>query len=166
MRLFLMMLFLLFLNNCTTVEVTKEIIKAGTSAKNNVSKIINKEGVVKEKDQEIFENENLQKEKENIILEQEEQKNIVENLQKSADINLLGNSIANIKSILNEPQLAREDGNTYMIRYDSNNCHLFLFFNLNIINKIVEYFEFRNSQGIIIESKESIEECYKEFKLV
>ena len=39
MRLFLMMLFLLFLNNCTTVEVTKEIIKAGTSAKNNVSKI-------------------------------------------------------------------------------------------------------------------------------
>ena len=126
MRLFLMMLFLLFLNNCTTVEVTKEIIKAGTSAKNNVSKIINKE----EADVVVF----------------------------TGD--LLGNSITNIKSILNEPQLAREDGNTYMIRYDSNNCHLFLFFNLNIINKIVEYFEFRNSQGIIIESKESIEECY------
>ena len=41
-----------------------------------------------------------------------------------------------IKKILGESKLAREDGNAYMLRYDSKSCRLFLFFNLQIINKI------------------------------
>ena len=40
MRLFLLMLYFLFLESCTTVEVTKEIIKAGNAVKNNVSEIV------------------------------------------------------------------------------------------------------------------------------
>ena len=40
MRLFLLMLYFLFLESCTTVEITKEIIKAGNSVKTTVSEIV------------------------------------------------------------------------------------------------------------------------------
>ena len=43
MRLFLLMLFFLFLESCTTVEVTKEIIKASNSVKTTISEIITNE---------------------------------------------------------------------------------------------------------------------------
>ena len=43
MQLFIFILFLLFLEGCTTVEVTKEIIKASTSVKTTVVEIITDE---------------------------------------------------------------------------------------------------------------------------
>ena len=46
MRLFLLILYFLFLESCTSVEVGKEIVKAGNSVKTTVSEIItNKEDV-------------------------------------------------------------------------------------------------------------------------
>ena len=54
----------------------------------------------------------------------------------------------------------------FMLRYDSMSCRLFLFFNLRIKNKQVEYFELRNIKGVLFESRQSIEVCYKEFKLI
>ena len=182
MRLFLLMLYFLFLESCTTVEVGKEIIKAGNSVKTTVSEIITN----KEDDSKIIEEKNIEAEtesqieaeteskieteieaeKEIITIEQKEQKNIVETQQKISQINFLGNSLNEIKKILGEAKLAREDGNTYMLRYDSKSCRLFLFFNLQVINKKVKYFEFRNTKGILLESRQSIKECYKEFKLI
>ena len=174
MRLFLLMLYFLFLESCTTVEVGKEIIKAGNSVKTTVSEIITN----KEDDSKIIEEKNIEAEteyqieaeieaeKEIITIEQKEQKNIVETQQKASEINFLGNSINEIKEILGESKLAREDGNTYLLRYDSKSCRLFLFFNLQIINKKVEYFELRNTKGILLKSRQSIEECYREFKLI
>ena len=53
-----------------------------------------------------------------------------------------------------------------MLRYDSKSCRLFLFFNLQIINKKVEYFELRDTKGSLLKSRQSIEECYREFKLI
>ena len=53
-----------------------------------------------------------------------------------------------------------------MLHYDSKNCRLFLFFNLQIINKKVEYFELRDTKGNLLKSRQSIEECYREFKLI
>jgi len=53
-----------------------------------------------------------------------------------------------------------------LLRYDSQNCRLFLFFNLRDINKQVKYFELRNVKGVLLESRQSIEECYKEFNLI
>ena len=182
MRLFLLMLYFLFLESCTTVEVGKEIIKAGNSVKTTVSEIITN----KEDDSKIIEEKNIETEtesqieaeieveieveieaeKEIITIEQKEQKNIVKTQQKISQINFLGNSLNEIKKILGETKLAREDGNTYLLRYDSKSCRLFLFFNLQIINKKVEYFELRDTKGILLKSRQSIEECYREFKLI
>ena len=166
MRLFLLMLYFLFLESCTTVEVGKEIIKAGNSVKTTVSEIITN----KEDDSKIIEKKNIEAEikakKEIVTIEQKEQKNIVETQQKISQINFLGNSLNEIKKILGEAKLAREDGNTYLLRYDSKSCRLFLFFNLQIINKKVEYFELRDTKGILLKSRQSIEECYREFKLI
>ena len=170
MRLFLLMLYFLFLESCTTVEVGKEIIKAGNSVKTTVSEIITN----KKDDSKIIEEKNIEAETEFqieaeieiITTEQKEQKNIVEIQQKTSEINFLGNSLNEIKKILGESRLAREDGNAYMLRYDSKSCRLFLFFNLQIINKKVEYFELRDTKGNLLKSRQSIEECYKEFKLI
>ena len=178
MRLFLLMLYFLFLESCTTVEVGKEIIKAGNSVTITVSEIITN----KEDDSKIIEEKNIEAEtesqieveieaeieaeKEIITIEQKEQKNIVKTQQKISQINFLGNSLNEIKKILGEAKLAREDGNTYLLRYDSKSCRLFLFFNLQIINKKVEYFELRDTKGILLKSRQSIEECYREFKLI
>ena len=182
MRLFLLMLYFLFLESCTTVEVGKEIIKAGNSVKTTVSEII----INKKDDSKIIEEKNIEAEtesqieaetesqieaeieaeKEIITIEQKEQKNIVKTQQKISQINFLGNSLNEIKKILGETKLAREDGNTYLLRYDSKNYFLFLFFNLQIINKKVEYFELRDTKGILLKSRQSIEECYREFKLI
>jgi len=180
MRLFLLMLYFLFLESCTTVEVGKEIIKAGNSVKTTVSEIITN----KEDDSKIIEEKNIEAEtefqieaaieaeteieaeKEIIAIEQKEQKDIVKIQQKISQINFLGNSLNEIKKILGEAKLAREDGNTYLLRYDSKSCRLFLFFNLQIINKKVEYFELRDTKGILLKSRQSIEECYREFKLI
>ena len=174
MRLFLLMLYFLFLESCTTVEVGKEIVKAGNSVKTTVSEIItNKEDdskIIKEKNIEAEAESqieaDIEAEKEIITIEQKEQKNIVETQQKISQINFLGNSLDEIKKILGETKLAREDGNTYLLRYDSKSCRLFLFFNLQIINKKVEYFELRDTRGILLKSRQSIEECYREFKLI
>ena len=182
MRLFLLMLYFLFLESCTTVEVGKEIIKAGNSVKATVSEIITN----KKDDSKIIEEKNIEAEtesqieaeieveieaeieaeKEIIIIAQKEQKNIVKTQQKISQINFLGNSLNEIKKILGEAKLAREDGNTYLLRYDSRSCRLFLFFNLQIINKKVEYFELRDTKGNLLKSRQSIEECYREFKLI
>lgn len=170
MRLFLLMLYFLFLESCTTVEVGKEIIKAGNSVKTTVSEIITN----KKDDSKIIEEKNIEAETEFqieaeieiITIEQKEQKNIVEIQRKTTEINFLGNSLNEIKKILGESKLAREDGNVYMLRYDSKSCRLFLFFNLQIINKKVEYFELRDTKGSLLKSRQSIEECYREFKLI
>ena len=170
MRLFLLMLYFLFLESCTTVEVGKEIIKAGNSVKTTVSEIItNKEDdskIIEENNIEAETESQIEAEKEIITIEQKEQKNIVKTQQKISQINFLGNSLNEIKKILGETKLAREDGNTYLLRYDSKSCRLFLFFNLQIINKKVEYFELRDTKGILLKSRQSIEECYKEFNLI
>ena len=170
MRLFLLMLYFLFLESCTTVEVGKEIIKAGNSVKTTVSEIITN----KKDDSKIIEEKNIEAETEFqieaeieiITIEQKEKKYIVETQQKVSEINFLGNSLNEIKKILGESKLAREDGNAYMLRYDSKSCRLFLFFNLQIINKKVEYFELRDTKGSLLKSRQSIEECYREFKLI
>ena len=174
MRLFLLMLFFLILESCTTVETTKEIIKASNSIKTTITEIvsnkeddskINEDKVIESKTEAEIEAE-IEAEKKIITTEQKEQKKIIETQQEISQINFLGNSLNEIKKILGEPKLSREDGNIFMLRYDSMSCRLFLFFNLRIKNKQVEYFELRNIKGVLFESRQSIEVCYKEFKLI
>ena len=170
MRLFLLMLYFLFLESCTTVEVTKEVIKAGNSVKTTVTEIVSNQKddskINEDKNIEVEIDADIEDEEKIITTEQKEQKKIVETQQKISEINFIGSSLNEIKKILDEPELAREDGNAYMLRYDSKSCRLFLFFNLKDIDKKVKYFELRNTNGILLETRQLIEKCYKEFKLI
>ena len=67
---------------------------------------------------------------------------------------------------MGEPKLFRSDGIVQILRYDSKSCRLFLFFNLNANIKRVEHFEFRDYIGELLNTKESLENCYREYKLI
>ena len=97
------------------------------------------------------------------LKKKKEEKTIVKEQQKFAEINFMGKQLAEIKQKLGQPNLARSDGSVHMMRYDSSSCRLFIFFNINSNIKRVEYFEFRDSLGELINTKNSIEECYKEY---
>ena len=86
-------------------------------------------------------------------------------LQKLTEINFIGETEKTITDLMGKAQLSRVDGAVYTLRYDSINCRLFLFFNQEVKNKRVEYFELRNTKAKLINSKELLELCYMEFSL-
>jgi len=161
MQLLYLTIIFFIITSCTTVEVTKEIIKAGNSVKKTVSEIVPNEKKDNENNSEIIE-----AEKKVIKIEQQKQKNIVETQQKLAEINFIGKKESQIIISLSEPQLRRPDGSVLMLRYDSNNCRLFLFFKREVEEKRVEYFEIRDNAGNLLNSKQTLEACYREFKLI
>ena len=167
MRIFLFLTLSLLVWGCTTVEVTKEVIKVTNTVTNKVKGTVSekeerKESVV----QEIIEEKEIEEEIEIIEEKQELEKNIIENQQKLADINFIGKSENIIFELLGEAQLSRIDGSVYTLRYDGDNCRLFLFFNQETSIKRVEYFELRNNKAELLNSKDSLESCYKEFSLL
>ena len=97
---------------------------------------------------------------------EELEKNIIENQQKLASINFIGKTENIIFDLLGKAQLSRIDGSVYTLRYDSENCRLFLFINQETNNKRVEYFELRNNKTELLNSKQALEGCYKEFGLL
>ena len=157
MRLLAYLLLVIFLSSCTTIEVTKEVVKVGNVVREKVEEKFEKE------DTEVVDNKTIVEEKKIITEEKEEEKTIVKEQQKIAEINFMGKQLAEIKQKLGQPNLARSDGSVHMMRYDSSSCRLFIFFNINSNIKRVEYFEFRDSLGELINTKNSIEECYKEY---
>jgi len=161
MRIFLFLILLLFIWGCTTIEVTKEVIKVTNTISKKV-KGSDEQKVLKKK----IEEKEIEKEIENIQEKKEEEKNIVESQQKLAEINFIGKTEDKILSLLGQPQLSRVDGSVYTLRYDSDNCRLFLFFNNSLTNKRVEYFELRGENTDLLNSKQALEQCYREFKLI
>ena len=158
MRLSIYFLTLVFLSSCTTIEVGREVVKVGTVVKDKVGETIIK------KEPEIIEDKTIAEEQQIIIEEKEEEEIIVKEQQKILEINFMGKQLAEIKQKLGQPSLTRSDGSVHMVRYDSSSCRLFIFFNLNSNVQRVEYFEFRDSLGELINTKQSIEECYKEYE--
>ena len=170
MRLLYFLILFFFISGCSTVEVTKEVIKATSSIKTSVEQILpNKdkdESKIEERNQSLEEKIVLDKEKKIIEKEKEKEKSIIKSQQRLADINFIGKTEVQLISSIGNPQLKRTDGSVLMLRYDTDGCRLFLFFNEKIKNKKVEYFEIRNSFGELLNSKQSIEQCYREFKLI
>ena len=167
MRIFLFLLPLLFIWGCSSIEVTKEVIKVT----NTISNKVKESAQQKETDEQkvlnkIIEEKEIEEEIENIQEKKEENKNIVESQQKLAEINFIGKTEDKILSLLGQAQLSRVDGFVYTLRYDSENCRLFLFFNKSSTNKRVEYFELRGSKTDLLNSKQALEQCYREFKLI
>ena len=83
-----------------------------------------------------------------------------------AQINFIGKKINEIINQMGEPELFRSDGSVQTLRYDSVSCRLFLFFNVNSNSKRVEHFEFRDYLGELLNTKQSLESCYREYKLI
>ena len=167
MRIFLFLLPLLFIWGCSTIEITKEVIKVT----NTISNKVKESAQQKETGEQIvlnktIEEKEIEEEIENIQEKKEENKNIVESQQKLAEINFIGKTEDKILSLMGQPQLLRVDGFVYTLRYDSENCRLFLFFNKSSTNKRVEYFELRGDNADLLNSKQALEQCYREFKLI
>ena len=167
MRIFLFLIPLLFVWGCSTIEVTKEVIKVTNTIANKTKDSVLQEETDEEKAlKRINEEKEIKEEIENIQEKKEEEKNIVESQQKLAEINFIGKKEDKILNLLGQPQLSRVDGSVYTLRYDSDNCRLFLFFNKSPTNKRVEYFELRDGKTGLLNSKQSLEQCYREFKLI
>ena len=167
MRIFLFLILSLLISGCSTVEVTKEVIKVS----NTISKKVKESQPQKETDEQkalkkAIEEKEIEEEIENIQEKKEENKNIVESQQKLAEINFIGKTEDKILSLMGQPQLLRVDGFVYTLRYDSENCRLFLFFNKSSTNKRVEYFELRGGKADLLNSKQALEQCYREFNLI
>ena len=159
MRLLSYLLTIIFLSSCTTIEVTKEVVKVGNVVKEKVEDQFKKEDV-------IIEDKTIVEEQKIITEEKEEQKTIIESQQKMAQINFIGKNLNEIETQMGIADLARSDGSVFMLRYDSISCRLFLFFKLDVNIKRVEYFEFRDLLGELINTKKSVESCYQEYKLI
>jgi len=167
MRIFLFLILSLLVLGCSTVEVTKEVIKVTNTVTEQIKDSIpKKENEVDDVVEELIEEEEIEEEIEIIEEKQEEEKNIVEIQQKLVEINFIGNTENKILNLLGKAQLTRVDGSVYTLRYDSDNCRLFLFFNQEAENKRVEYFELRNSKAELLNSKQSLEQCYRELNLM
>ena len=165
MRIFLFLTLSLLVWGCSTVEVTKEVIKVTNTVTNKVKVSVQKENEEVDIIEEIKEEKDIDEEIEIIEEKKEEEKNIVENQQKSAEINFIGKTEDNILNDMGVAKLSRIDGSVYTLRYDSINYRLFLFFNKDASIKRVEYFELRNNNAELLSSEKSIEQCYKELKL-
>ena len=167
MRIFLFLILSLLVLGCSTVEVTKEVIKVTNTVTEQIKESIpKKENEVEDVIEELIEEKEIEEEIEIIEEKQKEEKNIIESQQKLAEINFIGNTENKIQNLLGKAQLTRVDGSVYTLRYDSNNCRLFLFFNQEAENKRVEYFELRNSKAELLNSKQSLEQCYRELNLM
>ena len=165
MRIFLFLTLSLLVWGCSTVEVTKEVIKVTNTVTDKVKESVpQKDEETESAVEEIVEK--IEKEIEIIEEKQELEKNIIENQQKLADINFIGKSENMVFELLGDAQLSRIDGSVHTLRYDSDICRLFLFFNQETNIKRVEYFELRNNKAELLNSKNSLEGCYKEFGLL
>ena len=176
MRIFFFFTFILILNGCATIEVAKGVSKVSTSIETSVKKIAGKgekREEIKIKEEETI-NENIsleekvsaaKKEKEIVEVEKTRQKKVVKKQKEVIKINFVGKTINEIYMRLGDPNLFRLDGNTQTMRFDSDTCRLFLFFNSTIPMPQVNYFEMRDEKGNLIKEKVNIENCYKKFDL-
>ena len=176
MRIFFFFTFILILNGCATIEVAKGVSKVSTSIETSVKKIAgkeeNKEKIKEKEEVSISENVTLEekvsaakKEKEVVEVEKTRQKKVIKKQKEVIKINFVGKTINEIYMRLGDPNLFRLDGNTQTMRFDSDACRLFLFFNSTIPMPQVNYFEMRDEKGNLIKEKINIEKCYKKFDL-
>jgi hypothetical protein len=171
MRLFLFFSFIILLPGCTSIEVAKEVNKVATSIKKSVTNIIkNKEKPIEKEDPKKLEKEielelELELEKEIIKTEKKKEKKLVKQQKQIVKINFFSKTLDELRQDLGNPSLLRNDGGTQMARFDTLGCRLFFFFNSNLNLPRVEHFEIRDTKGNLIDKKEHIQNCYKNFKL-
>lgn len=150
MRIFLFFTFILFLSSCTTVEVAKEVTKATKSIKVSVDNIFK----------------SMEEDKKVVEIEKTKSKQIVIEQKKITKIEFLEKPIDDIYLKLGNPDLYREDGDITLVRFDSDNCRLFMFYNSADNSKEIKHFEIRDAKGNLIIKKNKLDNCYKNFNLI
>lgn len=169
MRIFLIFSFILILSSCATIEVAKEVTKASQSLKTSVKNIINSNqeaSNINDSDKiPTSKPANITKEIQIVENAEKDEREKIKKQKKIAEVIFLGKTYEEIKILLGDPRLKRVDGNIQILRFDANDCRLFLFFNLKIKSSTVKYFELRDSHGNLIDAKEKIQGCYKELNL-
>ena len=144
------------INGCTTIEVAKEITKAGQSLKVSVNKIAQKKFDLKK--------EKIDKEKKEIEVNKKNNEDVINIQTEIASINFIGKKLDQLIIEFGKPSLIRKDGNVKIVRFDTNNCRFFVFFDTQSDKPKSEYFEIRHLTGNLIDKKNKIESCYKEIK--
>ena len=120
MRIFLFLSLSLLVWGCSTVEVTKEVIKVTNTVTDKVKDAIpNNKSAEDTIVEDILEENAIEEEIEIIEEKQEQEKSIVENQQKSAEINFIGKTENNILNVMGTAQLSRIDGSVYTLRNTS-----------------------------------------------
>jgi len=177
----------LLITGCTSIEVAKGVSKATQSIETSVSNIFKsrskksnkseilideqkKEQIIEDEKQEISKDEQkkeqtIEDEKQEISKEQIKFKEVVNKQKKISNLNLLGMTIPELNQLIGQPSLIREDGKTKIVRFDSANCRLFVFLNVNLKKPFVEYYELRNNNGELIDRNKKIETCFNKIKL-
>ena len=169
MRIFLIFSFMLMLSSCTTIEVAKEVTKASQSIKTSVNNIINtdqkNQDMSGDKDVSLPVLDNIIEEMETLEKEKKDERKKIKEQKKIVKVVFLGKTYEEIKVWLGTPTLQRKDGNTQTLRFDANDCRLFLFFNTAANSAMVKHIELRDSHGNLINVKKKIQECYKDLNL-
>ena len=172
-----LILIIFFVSGCAPIEVVKEVTKATQSVETSVKKIFNASKKENEKNNENEEEGEVLKEtkenedtmlaqKKEILKEKKQMNKIIIKQKKIATINILQKSVEELSELLGKPDLIRKDGKTTYLRFDSNNCRLFVFMNSSPKKSYAEYYELRNSNGELIDRHNDIEFCFKEIKSV
>ena len=165
----LSILFITALNGCATVEVAKEVTKATKSVKRSIQKITSSqedaektENYIKKEDAE--KTENFIEEKEKIVVAKKKEKSVINKQKEIATINIQGKTLNQLTQDFGKPDLVREDGNSKVVRFNTSNCRMFIYFNLKVQKPKAEYYEIRNIKGELIDKKEKINKCFKEIQ--
>ena len=169
MRILLLFSLMLLLYSCTTVEVAKEITKATKSIGTSVNKIIKNSEKNQAEINSLDENDKRQtidNEIADLEIEKKEKEKEVKRQKKETKINFVNKTPKEIELLVGEPKLIRIDGNSKIVRFDSEFCRLFLFSDSNDKKDKIKYFEIRNTEGKLIINKEKIQKCYQNFKLI
>ena len=145
---------IMIIQGCTTIEVAKEVTKATSSVKKTIENISRKEK--KDKEDAII------KEKEDIVIKKTKEEKIAIKQKEIVKIEIIGKTIKDLTGEFGRASFERNDGNTKTLRYDTRDCRIFIFFNLNNKNSKAEYYEIRNLIGSLIEKDDDIKNCLEQ----
>ena len=159
----LSILLIITLNGCTTVEIAKEVTKAGDKIKTTIQKTTQNQNDL-EKTEDVIKTEDIIKEKEEIIVAKKKEKSVIKKQKEIAVIKIQGKTLNQLTQNFGKSNFIREDGNTKTVRFNSSSCRLFVYFNLEVKKPKAEYYEIRNTKGELIDKKEKINKCFKEIQ--
>ena len=159
----LFILFIITLNGCATVEIAKEITKAGESIKTTIQKATKNQNDL-EKNEDVIKTEDVIKEKEEVIVAKKKEGAVINKQKKITVIKIQGRTLNQLTQNFGKSDFIREDGNTKTVRFNASSCRLFVYFHLGVKKPKAEYYEIRNTKGELIDKKEKINKCFKEIQ--